>query len=220
MSETLVTTETPRPARRGTKGSVNRLDPDGTQAREAEARETVRQPARESMPHGRAVAFDRDGNPISRQRDNTIDQFHVPEHLKEAGWDYQWNVKSVTGQEMIAAQIRDAENGWRPVPADRPGFAGRFMPNGYKGVIERDGLMLCERPLILTEQAREEDRYNANAQRQENRRRFGLPSLPDGFENRQDRLGQFGKGKPGVHVGIEGAPTADRNYQMAIDGDE
>ncbi|HEY6861681.1 MAG TPA: hypothetical protein VI358_18090 [Pseudolabrys sp.] len=217
MSETVVTPEAPKAARRGRPGSVNRLDPDGTHSAQAEARQAVRQTVRTPLQNGRAVALDREGNPVSRQRDNTIDQFYVPEHLKEPGWDYQWNVKSVLGQESMKDIIRDAENGWTAVPSDRQGFDGRFMPKGWKGAIERDGLVLCERPMALTEEARREDRHNANAMRQQNRDRFGLPELPVGFEDRNDRLGHYGKGKPGVHVGIEGAPASDRNYQIDID---
>jgi hypothetical protein len=213
------TADAPRRAAR-MKGSVNRLDPDGTLEAEAEIQEQAREIARAPIPHGRAVALGRDGKPIARRRDNTMDQFEVPANLKEPGWDYQWNVKSVLGEEKIAAQIRDAENGWRPVMADRDGFAGRFMPDGYKGAIEREGLVLCERPMQLTDEARREDRHNANAQRAENRRRFGLPSLPPGFEDRKDRIGQFGKGKVGVNVALEGAPRSDGKYQMAIDGDD
>ncbi len=209
-----ISTESPKA--RAHRGSKNRLD-DGPDHPQAEAREPARQAVRTPVSNGRAVAYDRDGNPISRQRDNTIDQFDIPAHLKEDGWDYQWNVKSVLGEEKMAAQIRDAENGWRPVPSDRAGFQGRFMPPGYKGPIERDGLVLCERPMLLTEQARQEDRYNANAQRMQNRERFGLPSVPDGFDDHHPSLGKFGKGKPGVRVGIEGAPSPDGKYQMAID---
>src|SRR5688572_10769992 len=218
MSDAAIATDTPRRATRATKGSVNRLDPDGS-IEASDEREQARPVARETVPHGRAVAYDCDGNPLSRRRDNTMDQFDVPASLKEPGWDYQWCVKSVMGQDQIAAQLRDLENGWRPINADRPEFAGRFMPEGYKGPIERDGLILCERPMSLTEEARREDRHNANAQRRENRKRFGLKDLPAGFEDRSssDRLGQFGKGKPGVHVGIEGAPVRDGKYQMAID---
>lgn len=204
-------------ARRGRPASKNRLEGMAPAAEEQPvAREIAREPAR----HGRAVALDRDGKPISRRRDNTEDKFHIPEELKEPGWTYQWNVHSVLGQDDIGAQIRDQENGWRSVPSERPGFAGRFMPDGYKGAIVRDGLRLDERPVELTEEARREDRINANSQRAENRRRFGLPNVPDGFDASHPSLGKYGKGKPGVNVALEGAPRADGKYNMAIDGDE
>jgi hypothetical protein len=215
MSET-VTDETL--VRRGTrKTSVNRLDPEGT-AVEAEAQQPAREKAREAVPHGRAVALDRDGNPIFRRRDNTEDQFHVPNELKERGWDYQWNRKSVLGQEDTNAIINDMENGWRPIPADRDGFTGRFMPPGHKGAIERGGLVLCERPVVLSEESRREDRYNAQAQRNSNRSQFGMREVPEGFDDSHPTLAQFGKGgKPGVRTGVEGAPRADGKYQNEID---
>src|SRR4030095_8277920 len=179
-------TATDKPMRSARGGSKNRLG----DAPEMEQRPVAREMARTPERHGRAVALDRDGKPLSRRRDNTEDQFHIPDELKETGWDYQWNVKSVTGEEQVSTQIRDMENGWRPIMSDRDGFAGRFMPEGHKGAIERGGLVLCERPMVLTEEARREDRLNAKNQRHENRRRFGLPQLPEGFEDRNDRLGQ------------------------------
>ena len=221
MESTPISTEAPR--RAGRKGSVNRLDPDGTHAAE-EQREVAREPARKAAPTGRQVVYGRDGKPISRRRDNTMDQFEIPRDIREGlereGWDLQWNVKTVLGQENIAQQMRDMEAGWRPIMADREEFKGRFMPDGWTGPIERDGLILCERPMQLTEEARREDRINANAQRADNRRRFGLPDLPAGFEDRQDLLGRVGKGKPGVNIALEGAPGREGKYQMAIDGDE
>jgi hypothetical protein len=215
MSETL-STETPsRSAAR--KASVNRLDPNGTSTVEAEAKPVARELAREPIPHGRAVALDRDGNPIYRRRDNTEDMYHVPEELKEQGWDYQWNRVSVLGQEDTGAVINDRENGWRPISASREGFAGRFMPDGHKGPIQRGGLELCERPMALSLESRREDRQNANAQRRHNRQQFGLPSVPEGFDDSHPSLNRFGKGKPGVKTDFEGAPRAEGKYQMAID---
>jgi len=117
MSETVTADQPARRAAR--KGSINRLDPEGTAA-DAETKQAAREPARQPAPHGRAEALDRDGNPIYRKRDNTEDKFYVPQDLKEDGWDYQWNCYSVLGEQNMSAQINDAENGWRPVPADRP----------------------------------------------------------------------------------------------------
>jgi hypothetical protein len=197
------------------KGTANRLDPDGTQAAAEKAARQAREQVRDVVRPGRAVAVGRDGQPLHRKRDNTENPFYVPEELKERGWDYQWNRVSVLGKEDGSAMINDSENGWTSVPSDRDGFAGRFMAAGHKGAIIRDGLMLCERPASLSEEARAEDRYNANAQRRMNRQQFGLPDVPSGFETSHPGL----KGM-GAHIGIEGAPATEHKYQrdaMPID---
>jgi hypothetical protein len=135
------------------------------------AREAVREPA---------AILGRDGKPLTRKRNNTEDEYHIPDELREPGWDLQWCRRSVSGQEDVPNMVRHMENGWRPVPAER--WNGRFMPDGYKGVIQRGGLELCERPMSLTEEAKREDRHNALAQRRQQMEQFGLKDLPQGFD--------------------------------------
>lgn len=228
MTET--TTESPKRGR--PKSSVNRLENDKAQETETKPmvpppapapadrpqREAARQPTREHVPAGRTVVTGRDGEQIWRRRNNMDDQFHIPEELKEDGWDYQWNRISVLGQEDSSTIINDRENGWRPIMADRPGFAGRFMPAGHKGPIEREGLQLCERPMALTMEARAEDHANAVQQKNTNRRDFGLKEVPEGFDAHHHRLAAMGKGgAPGVDVSIEGALPSDGKYRYDID---
>lgn len=111
---------------------------------------------------GKAVALGRDGSELTRKRTITSDIFHIPFEMIPQGWAYQWNVLEVTGQPQTAQRLAMAENGWRPVPAERhPGY---FMPEGYKGPIIRDGLQLEERPAILNEEAKREELAKARKQ--------------------------------------------------------
>lgn len=116
----------------------------------------------------------------SRQRPGTIDKFHVDAHLIPEGWSYEWKRISVLGAEVKIARDPSyeqhmAENAWEPVPASRhPGL----MPEGSSGAIIRDGLMLMERPMALTLEARAEDRQMAREQVQVKEQQ--LSSTPSG----------------------------------------
>lgn len=118
----------------------------------AKARTPMRSPKT-----GRSQAVGRNGEVLSRQRTQTGDIFEIPRSLIPDGWDYQWCAVSVTGNTeiLLDQNLMMAENGWRPVPAER--YPGRFMPVGHKGSIVRGGQMLMERPLVLSEEARAED---------------------------------------------------------------
>ena len=143
-----------------------------------------REAARDARPVARRnamSAFDRDGNPVHRRRDSLSDPFAIPGDLQEPGWDRQWVRVSVHGWEDVDNQVGMQENGWRPISANRPGWEGRFMPAGYKGAIQKSGLMLMERPMALTEEARAEEKRVVHGQTQVQRQQFGL-ALPRGFE--------------------------------------
>ena len=143
-----------------------------------------REVGREARPvsrRGAATAQDREGNPVYRRRDAISDPFAIPDDLREADWDRQWVRISVHGWEDVDNQVGMQENGWRPISANRPGWEGRFMPPGYKGAIQKSGLMLMERPMALTEEARTEERRVVKGQTETQRQSFGM-ALPKGFE--------------------------------------
>ena len=143
-----------------------------------------REPGREARSvarRGATMARDRDGNAVYRRRDAISDPFAIPEDLTEADWDRQWIRVSVHGWEDVDNQVGMQENGWRPISANRPGWEGRFMPPGYKGAIQKSGLMLMERPMSLTEEARAEERRVTKGQTETQRQSFGM-ALPAGFE--------------------------------------
>jgi hypothetical protein len=90
------------------------------------------------------------------------DRFELGLHMKEPGWDYQWITITVVGNSDVAAQHVNmmSANGWRPVPANRPGFREWFGLSEQAATIDIEGLRLVERPMALTEQARA-DEYGA-----------------------------------------------------------
>jgi hypothetical protein len=91
-----------------------------------------------------------------------------------AGFDYQWRLKAVLGKDEIDQIRQDELNGWEAVPLSRH---PELMPRDWKGnTIEVGGLVLMERPLIFTEEAREAEKraareavYTKEAQMREGR---------------------------------------------------
>ena len=138
----------------------------------------------------------RDGEVLSRTRSGTADPFDIPADLIPPGWDYQWNVVTVTGNSDVCLDqgMGMYENGWRAVPAER--HPGRFVARGTKGEIIRGGQRLEERPMQLTVDAKAEDVRNARqllSDRNESLKLSGVSkAMPDGFEMNSRRRGTGG----------------------------
>lgn len=96
---------------------------------------------------------------IDMNDDDENDRLKIAKELIPDGMDYQWVTASTFGAPMPQRRSRFERKGWTPVPADR--HDGLFMPRGFKGEIEVDGLVLYERPLELTIRARNNDRRKA-----------------------------------------------------------
>lgn len=112
------------------------------------------------------------------------DQFYVDLSKKPPNMSYEWRRKTVFGQEDRESQVIDAENGWRPVPPSRHPETFGENAEGEYGV--KSGLILCERPAAMTEDARAQDAADAEAQKMDESRRLGLS--PEGtFERVRDR---------------------------------
>lgn len=86
------------------------------------------------------------------------------------GFDYQWVTLAVAGDEKIGDFQRMREGGWRPVPFERhPEVEERFRqlvingPNEGEQRIVAGGLILVERPKILTTQSRAIEKRAADA---------------------------------------------------------
>jgi len=81
------------------------------------------------------------------------------------------------------------ENGWRNVPAGR--HKGMFMPEGTAddAPIVRDGLVLQERPIELTLEARAEEHAKAGGLMTDSQQQLGLTQkMPDGFDRNNSSL--------------------------------
>lgn len=174
----------------------------GKAGQRGSARVQMRQPTREATRDGTFIG--RNNEQLTRHRVNGIDQFEIPPELVPQGWSYQWNAVSVyNNADLTRSQnMQMYANGWRPVPADR--HPGRWTPLGKSGDIVVDGQRLEERPLAMTEQAREED--IAVAKRQMRDRDQALMGGPA-------RLGAA------MQNGLEARATLDggRALKMSID---
>lgn len=86
-----------------------------------------------------------------------VDPARIPD-----GMSYQWQRASIYGKDDRPEQVRSARFHWRPVPAKRhPELAGHAA--GDEAIII-DGLILCERPAYLTDEAKKRDQAKAKSQ--------------------------------------------------------
>lgn len=110
----------------------------------------------------------------TRRKKATIneDVFYIPTDEIPEGSSYEWKRWSNLGQEdpFYIAQMR--EQGWEPVnPKRHP----NWVPPGYnQPFIIKGGQILMERPIELTEEARDEQRQLAKRQIREAEQRLGL----------------------------------------------
>jgi hypothetical protein len=80
------------------------------------------------------------------------------------------------GAENVEHMINLEANGWTPVPAERhPELSGKRLAAG--SAIERGGEMLMERPIEITEEARELDGFAAKNQVASQMQRLGLNGM-------------------------------------------
>lgn len=165
-------------------------------------RPAMRPAMREEDPRARAARRAAEVRGNIGSLDEGDDKFYISPADIPPGWTYEWKRKSVLGQEDPAYQISLARKGWEPVPAER---LPHMMPTGNKHTtIERDGQILMERPLELSEEARNIERKRARDQMRMKERQ--LHESPNG---------QFGRDDPRV------APKIKQNYEpLPIPADE
>lgn len=120
----------------------------------------------------------------TRQRQQTIQSpFDIPKDEIPEGSSYEWKRYSVSGNTadhdaFYLASMR--RQGWEPVdPRRHP----NWVPPGYdKPNIIRDGLILMERPIELTNDARQEMKSLAKTQVKEAEQRLGLSPKVNGTD--------------------------------------
>ena len=141
----------------------------------AVAREPVRAAPGSQIGHnsmGRAVVVTRSGREVSRaSAASGVDQFHIPAGVIPPGWSWEWKNESVLGEPNPAYQAELAQVGWEPVLAES--YPGVFMPKEAKGAIRRKGMILMERPEVLTIEARREEKRKADDAVGMSRRKHG-----------------------------------------------
>jgi len=115
--------------------------------------------------------------------DNT-DQYFIDPYIVPEGWSYEWKRKTIYNQEDPSYQIRLADAGWTPVPANRDARHKAMMPTGNYATIERDGMILMERPKELTDEAKAIELRRARNQVRSKEQQ--LSTTPDGTMTRED----------------------------------
>lgn len=155
-------------------------------AKATDAREPSHEPAHDS-PRVRTRTRQNAAQATSNPFDIPLDE--IPE-----GSSYEWKRFSVTGQSadhdpFYLAGMR--RQGWEPVdPRRHP----NWVPPGYdKPTIIRDGQILMERPIELTNEARQEQKQLARQQMREAQERLGLApkdTMTRDFDGVRPRLEQ------------------------------
>lgn len=126
-------------------------------------RPTMRPETTEESPRERAArrAAELRGHDNSVGDDGS-DEFFIEPGIIPDGWSYEWKTRTILGAEDPAHQVALARKGWEVVPAKRH---PELMPMGYTGAeITRKGMVLMERPLEITEEARQMEIRKARIQ--------------------------------------------------------
>lgn len=158
----------------------------------------------------------RSGKPATLKFTGAEDKFSFDRSIIPEGWDYQWKTKTIKNWEWIDHQVELAQNGWEPVPAER--HPGVFMPKDYRGPIERGGMILMERDMRLTAQARRVERREANEQLAISRSMAGL--MGNQITGSGAAILDFdaAEAKPATGVKIERTPRVnDAKYTYTLD---
>ena len=112
--------------------------------------------------------------------DEGTDEFAPPR--APDGWSYEWKRKTILGQEDPAYQVHLARMGWEPVPTVRH---PDMMPGmGAYPVIERKGMVLMQRPTVISDEAREIELRRARQQVKVKEQQ--LSAAPEGQFERND----------------------------------
>lgn len=116
--------------------------------------------------------------------DDGSDQFFIDPDIVPPGWHYEWKRQYIFGQMDPAYQVALRKGGWEPVPAYRH---PELMPVGWKGgTVERGGMILMERPQVVTDAVRERDLRRARNQVRAKEEQLSA-APPKTFERGTDR---------------------------------
>lgn len=123
------------------------------------------------------------------------DEFYVDPDLSGSDWTYEWKAVKTLGLDLSTHYMALLRQGWEPVPTSRH---PEMMPISAKpsDPIERKGLMLMERPRILTDEARRAQERDARLLVRNNEASLGQTSGPDIFErhNKDSSMVKLKKG--------------------------
>lgn len=128
----------------------------------ANMRDDMRPEMREDDPRARAAKRAAELRLHGGDIPEGVDEFYVEPAKIPDGWSYEWKTRTVVGKEDPAYQVQLAQAGWEAVPASRH---KEMMPKGFNGeCIERKGMVLMERPLEITQDAKDKELRRARLQ--------------------------------------------------------
>lgn len=145
---------------------------------------------REEDPRARAARRALELREQTSSDDDGVDKFYIDPKAIPDGWSYEWKSFTVLGKENPSYQVAMAHKGWESVPRTRH---PHMMPHNYQGeTIEREGMILMERPLEITQEAKARDLRIARSQVRGKEEQLG-GSAPGTFD-------RDNKGQPLVNV--------------------
>jgi hypothetical protein len=128
--------------------------------------------------------------------DEGTDDFRTPD--APPGWDYEWKRRTLLGQEDPAYQVQLARMGWDAVPSYRH---PEMMPSqGSHPTIERKGMVLMQRPSVISDEARALELRKARNQVRVKEQQ--LNAAPDGTMTRD-----HASVRPQINKGYEPIPV-------------
>jgi len=131
---------------------------------------------------------------------DSVDKFYISPDIVPEGWTYEWKRHHLFGKEDPAYQVTLARAGWQAVPAIRH---PEYMPvGGNYSAIERDGMILMERPEVLTKEYKDIELRRAIGQVRAKEAQLG--STPDGTMTRE-----HAKVRPNVKKSFEPVPIPE-----------
>jgi hypothetical protein len=119
--------------------------------------------------------------------DDGVDKFYIDPRIIPDGWSYEWKTFTVLGKENPSYQVALAHKGWEAVPRSRH---PELMPDNYRSdTIERDGMILMERPQEITDEVMANDLRAARLQvRAKEEQLSGAPQGQFERANKSDSL--------------------------------
>ena len=124
---------------------------------QSDGRRAARKPARDGEVRLRKGQYlGRNGEVLTRDPVRNGNKYDFPEHLKEEGWSYQWIRHSVYNDVGSSEMSLMKRSGWREVdPKALKGYYSDIVQPGASH-IEMEGLVLVERPEVMTLDAKAE----------------------------------------------------------------
>ena len=123
------------------------------------------------------------------------DKFYIDPRIIPDGWTYEYRMHTVLGKQDPSYQVTLARAGWEAVPRKRH---PEMMPVGWVGpIIEKDGMILMERPSEITERMKALELRRAREQVGDKEAQlYGSPAGPNSPfnpDNKGKRMVKLGK---------------------------